>query len=192
MSRSCIAVLVLALAPVGGPALNAQEAYPFHLEPGTRVRISMLGSNAAEGPAQASQVTGRFEGWNEDSLVIDVGGSTTLIGQGQIDKVEVSLGVASNAGKGAWIGALSGFAIGLGIGLACSADADCAAATDDAVVVLASSFAIGAIGAGLGAGIGAATKSERWRQYPDKVSSAGPNLGFERTRSLKLIVSLRL
>lgn len=193
MHKSCAAALLLILTPVYGSASYAQETYPLEPEPGTRVRVSLLDRDAVERSTQTvSTLTGTISSWSDDSFVLETEGTERQIRRDRIAKLEVSLGEKSNAGKGAWIGALGGLAIGLAAGLACTADGNCAAATEDAVVLLGSSLVIGLVGTGLGGGIGAAIKSERWQEYADKSPSSLETVSLGRSGRFQLAFSLRL
>ena len=157
--------------------------------PGQRVRISYV-----ERPAEAAQVsvvTGAVVDWDETAILVDADGTQLQVRQDQIEKVEISLGERSKIGTGAWIGALTGLAVGVGVGVACASGQDCAAGTADGTVVLGAGLAIAALGTGIGAGIGATSKTERWEEVErEKPAEVGLSVGGD--GSLRLILSFRL
>jgi hypothetical protein len=113
---------------------------------------------------------------SEDSLyILPAGGVDTLaFATGAIDRLEVSRGRRSNAGKGALLGLAIGAGAGLVFGALASAEEcsgfGCTEVGPGEVVAVMALF--GATGAGLGALIGAASHSERWEQVPRPYVSA--------------------
>ncbi len=125
--------------------LAAQDAV---VEPGTRVRVN-------------DALVGELVSWDGRQLVL----TNASFSESEIDRLEASLGTASNAGKGllmglgvgAGVGAVSGFL--LCAGDRCDDDADVTA-----VALLGASGA--AAGAIVGLIVGSSSAAERWREIP--------------------------
>lgn len=119
-------------------------------------------------------------------LLPESGGATVAIPTSDLEQIAVSQGRRSNAILGLVVGAGVGIASAVGLSIwACNADDD--GCTTGQVV--GGSLTLTAIGAGLGAGIGALIKTERWREasIPARVG-----LGFGRDGSVRLAIALRL
>lgn len=84
-----------------------------------------------------------------------------------MNSLELSQERHSNTGKGALIGGLLGAGLGFGLGVAAQADdCFCPGPPDGAELVLISTASVGLLGTGIGAIIGALTRSESWQPVP--------------------------
>lgn len=119
-------------------------------------------------------------------LLPESGGTTVAIPTSDLEQIAVSQGRKSNAILGLVVGAGVGVASAVVLSIwACNADDD--GCTSGQVV--GGSLALTAIGAGLGVGIGALIKTERWKE-----ASIQPRVGldFGRDGSVRLAFALRL
>jgi hypothetical protein len=126
-----------------------------------------------------------------DTLVLlsEGGGSTIPIPTSDLEQIAVSQGRKSHAIFGLLVGAGVGLASAAGLAIwACNADDD--GCTSGQVV--GGVLALSAIGGGLGAGIGALIKTERWREASIPASPPPVGLGFGEDGSVRLAFSLRL
>lgn len=121
------------------PFLAAQES---ELKPGARVRVNR-------------KAVGSLVSWDANGLAL----ADTAFALSQVNSVELSRGPKSNAGKGAWIGALGGAAAGATYGLVLC-EGECDAGSFAAAVVWGLPGA--AAGALVGLVIGLAIPGERW------------------------------
>jgi hypothetical protein len=129
---------------------QAQEPDPAPLL-GQRVRVS-----TPNGPS----VTGKLVEQDGTKLVVsDQKGSLTAIPVADVSRIELSAGRKSKALLGAVIGA----AVGLGVGLWAATTWCSESGCDNEVGGV---LVLGVGGAGLGALVGAAVRTERWRQVP--------------------------
>jgi len=87
----------------------------------------------------------------------------------QVARLEVSLGRRSNIDHGAKRGLLIGAGVGLVLGLASAADTS-GYVCDGAACVLQGTLGVAATGAALGAGIGALSSRDIWRDVPVRTS----------------------
>jgi hypothetical protein len=125
-----------------------------------RVRVTVSGDGSG-------QVVGRYLRTAGDTIWIDTGlahGPSPIVVD-QIRRFEVSRGQRSNAGRGALIGG----AVGLGIGLVSVISA--ASEDDGWFEPSTGEYAAGvavltAMGSGIGAGIGALIRTEKWEAVP--------------------------
>jgi hypothetical protein len=172
-----VAFLAVSLHP-----LAAQEP---SIQPGTRVRV--------KAPTLFSRpFVGTLESVR-DSIVLVRGNEAmpaTQIRLSQIERVEVSQGKKSNAGRGAIAGFLVGAAAGAGFGIsACSGGGGCADVGTGTVALFT-----GAIGAGggtlLGALIGLGSKSERWEEVSRERFRVGMTFNEGRGVGLRFSVGL--
>jgi len=153
--RFLLIVLGLVLFSAAGIADEAT------LAPGARVRVTLL---AREAP----QVTGRVLAIPADSLVVaaEPDSLARVIAHLDIEKLEVTRGMRSNAGRGAVIGSLLGAASGAFFSLFVPApgsdDGDFDNDDDHTSVRLAGAGVGAIVGAGLGALIGCLSKHQRW------------------------------
>ncbi len=160
--------LLLDMLLTGSPPLALSQA-PVLLTAGSRVRLKTVDPST-------KWVQGDLVRLSEDSLhIVPAGGADSLaFATGAIDRLEVSRGRRSNAGKGALLGLAIGAGAGLALGVAASAEEcsgiGCTEVGPGEVVAVMAFF--GATGAGLGALIGAASHSERWEQVPRPYVSA--------------------
>lgn len=126
-----------------------------------------------------------------DTLVVlpEDGASALTISRSSIEQIQLSQGKKSNWLKGGWIGAVSAFALGTALGAAACAEWSCDIAPAAAGVAIGAFSAVG--GFGIGAGIGALTRSERWADA--ELPSLPPvALGAGKDGSVRLAFSLRL
>lgn len=148
------AALALAAICLAAPDAGAQE-----LRTGDRIRIKTVSG-------EPSQMTGIYYASEAESLVFHVDQSVqALVPWADISRLQLSRGVHNNAGKGALIGFGVGGALGLTLGLVAVNEDDSYFDTAAADVLLVTGV-IGAFGAGVGALIGLASKSERWQTIP--------------------------
>ena len=146
-------IVVLVVAPF--PRVIAQE-HPPAVEPGQRVRVTApnLGIN---------KHTGVLAAVDSDTLLVD----TLRVALASVTWLEVSRGQKSAIGKGAGIGFLVGAGLGAGVGFAFGkALEDIDACDCHPAMMVVGGLGVGALGALIGAGVGAATKSERWEEVP--------------------------
>ena len=108
--------LVLGMLLTGSPPLALSQA-PVLLTAGSRVRLKTVDPST-------KWVQGDLVRLSEDSLhIVPAGGADSLaFATGAIDRLEVSRGRRSNAGKGALLGLAIGAGAGLALGVAASAE----------------------------------------------------------------------
>ncbi len=171
-----------ALLLLGFTSLPAADTTFVHR--GDRVRL--------QAPRISSgQLVGAVTELEGDTLVLlsEGGGSTISIPTSALEQIAVSQGMKSNAILGLIVGAGVGMASAAGLAIwACNADDD--GCTSGQVV--GAGLALTAIGAGLGGGIGALIKTERWREASIPASPPPIGLGFGKDGSVRLAFSLRL
>lgn len=139
---------------------------------------------------RSGQLVGEVAELDRDTLVLssEGSGSTIAIPTSELERIAVSQGRKSRAILGLAIGAGVGAASAVGFSIwFCNADDDGCTSGQ----VAGGAVALTAIGAGLGAGIGALIKTERWRDasIPGRPSVG---LGFGRDGSARLAFTLRL
>jgi hypothetical protein len=129
------------------------------IEAGDRVRvIDRRGKVGAVGTVTSIDSGG-------PSLYIDDGESTMELHLQPNDKLEKSLGMKRNTAKGALVGGSIGLALGLGVVLGV-ASSEGGSDFFGSGIIAATGAAITGLGVGLGALIGAATKTECWKMVP--------------------------
>ena len=151
---------VLAVAPFSSATTQQQ---PPPVKPGDRVRIGVCT------PVCGTRVTGSVLELRSDALLVksERSGDTLQVALASLGMVEVSRGQKSRVGKGALIGVLVGVGLGAGVGFAVGKGLE-----DDNVCdchpagMAVGGLGVGALGALIGAGVGAATKSDRWEEVP--------------------------
>ena len=187
-STSCASILLLA----GASVLSASDT--TFVSQGVRVRVKFEQeapaadrSGAVWYRSETVQNAGTATGLGSDTLVfLPEGADTPLrIPTSTIERIEVSEGRKSNAGKGAWIGALAGTLAGIGFGAA----VECGDAEQGACVLVGAGM-FGAGGALVGLGVGAATSSERWVDADLPPPAVALKVGSD--GSVRLAFSLRL
>ena len=203
------ASLATALALTASANLFAQEGPP--VAPGDRVRVAapnivrelMTERQRRSLLGPPPQICGSVVAMRADTLVVKIQGSDapTAFPVSSVTKLEVSRGKKSNAGRGALIGgtALAALALGLSIG---DMGRECPppepgnpfsgfwCEETDIGDVFAATLLCGGLGAGLGALIGWAGKSDRWEEVPlDGLRVSLTPQGRDR---LTVSVSLRL
>jgi hypothetical protein len=140
--------------------LAAADAGAQQLRPGDRIRVRTMSGGPAE-------MVGTYQGSEPDHLVLFTSQSTRVeVPWDNLSRLELSRGMQTNAGKGALIGLGVGGAAGLALGLAFVADDSGFYEDVNAGHVVFATLVFGAAGAGLGALIGLASKSERWQTVP--------------------------
>jgi hypothetical protein len=144
-------------------------------------------------PAQpgAKAITGNVVDLALDTLIVlpEGGGGALTFDPRDLRKIEVSQGRRGNALLGLGVGAGVGVASAIGLAIwVCNADDD--GCTSGQVV--GGGLALSAILAGVGAGIGALIKTERWRKASMPPSPPRVDLGFGEDGSVRLAFSLRL
>ncbi len=170
--RGIRAVLLCLLLPTSQVLSQMLE-----LQPGARVRVRADG-------ALAGRLTGIVIARSSDSLTLARSNLAPLtIPMSRLTAVEISRGKSHKAGAAK--GLVIGVGVGLLLGLTPIPEADCRAGVCDAQLSRAEFIGTMMVGsAGLGAGIGAITGSERWDRYlvPARVGLTAPS----RTRGLGL------
>lgn len=175
----CTSLLVA--GDVGGDAGRPDTTF---VQRGDRVRLRAPRISSGQLVGQVAELEG-------DTLVLssEGGGSTIAIPTADLERIAVSQGRKSNAILGLLVGAGVGIASAVGLSIwFCNADDD--GCTSGQVV--SGGLALTAIGAGLGAGIGALIRTERWREASIPASPPPIGLGFGVDGSVRLAFSLRL
>ena len=153
------------------------------LSAGERVRATI--------EEQSGKLTGTLEEWGSDTLYVVPDGASQdvparAISLSTLSRLEISKGLRSNAGKGALIGGGIGLLVGGGMSIIAGSTVDTEVTSTD---YLAFTGLVTLGGAGLGALIGALTKSERWEEFPlDRLRlgiAPGGDGGFQLTAVLR-------
>ncbi len=151
-----LAVLaVLALAASSG-ALGQEQP----LQPGQRVRVTVPILDVNKHKATFQRMSG-------DTLVLD----SESYSLSDVTRLDVYRGRKSNTAKGALYGVLIGTSLGAIASVAWIAD-DCefidtsGCGSDETVVMIGGTVVLAVVGSGIGAGIGALTKTDKWDQVP--------------------------
>jgi len=140
---------------------------------------------------QSGKLTGTLEEWGSDTIYVVPDGASQdvparAISLSTLSRLEISKGLRSNAGKGALIGGGIGLLVGGGMSIIAGSTVDTEVTSTD---YLAFTGLVTLGGAGLGALIGALTKSERWEEYPvDSLRlgiAPGGDGGFQLTAVLR-------
>lgn len=152
--RAVVPAAVL-LSSVSTGVLDAQS-----VATGDRVRATV--------EARSGRLAGTLVEWVQDTLYLAPdgsadGGTVTAIPVGTLSRFEVSKGLRSNAGKGALIGGAIGLLVGGGMSIIAGSTVDTEVTSTD---YLAFTGLVTLGGVGLGALIGALSKSERWEEFP--------------------------
>ncbi len=165
-----VTCLLTVVSLVPSATLSAQVPPP--LEPGQRVRVTARDS--------IGQPRGRLVGMvvtvTAENIVVEQRGDQLTIPREVVTRLEVSRGRKSNVGKGAAFGFLGGAGLGALLGAVvgasaqrgdfCQRDSGCAGE-----YALIGGAAFGVLGAGIGAIVGAASKTDRWEEVPlDRLS----------------------
>ena len=168
-SRTAV-LFLLTLAAAGPPAAHGQEA--ISVDRGDRVRV--VSSDRGDRPYTAT-----VEAVRPDTLILRrarPGGKESVgLPVASIERLEVSVGTTSNAGKGALTGGIVGGVLGLVLGIAAwagSDDGDFLQVGPEAVPVSVAFFGGG--GAILGTFIGALSHSDQWAPVPLESLRLGP------------------
>jgi len=145
--------LLVASLLIGLTTTGQAQAATTTLAPGTRVRVHQ----------GVESLTGTLVSLDSAALVIATGKDTVTAPRASITALEVSTGTKSHAGKGALIGLGAGLVTGVVVGIAASGSDN-----GDFFDFSAGEWAVGvgltgaAIGAGVGAIVGAGIHSDRW------------------------------
>ncbi len=127
---------------------------------GERVRVKAL----SEGLGRPIEIVGTLEQRASAYLIVrPPGAAPARIAWDDVWRFQVSRGRHSNSGKGAMIGLGIGGALGLALGISLTGDDFFDVGAGDVALI---SLQMGAMGAGIGALIGMASKSERWETVP--------------------------
>jgi hypothetical protein len=151
--------LALQLTVAVGPAQALAQ-----LDPGSRVRVT----------SEKGKQTGTLVALDGDTLRYTrlKASSVTALPRASVVRLERSVGKRPATGRGALIGGLIGGGFGLFLGIAASTDDTGWFEVGPGEVAAAAAFT-GAIGAGLGALIGAASRQDRWEAVPLEPPVAG-------------------
>ena len=171
MRRTMVHLLLLSIVTRGTPLAQTIGA----LRNGARVRVTSRSGMSIAGEL-VSLDSDRLVLTPDDLQLADGPSATVAVARTQIRAIDVSQGRHSNAGKGA----LLGFAIAGGLGALLAAES-CAASTswfDPSPGACAATGGVifGVLGAGLGAAIGAGSRSDTWQS----VALASLHVGFGR------------
>ncbi len=152
-----------AVCVLGAPEAAQAQQEPA-LSPGHRIRVVSV--DRGQKPYEASVVALR-----SDTLVLRRGlpGGHEVVGLplASIERLEVTAGTKSNAGKGALTGGIVGGALGLVIGLAAWGGSDGGDFLEFGPEAVPVSMAfLGGAGAILGTFIGALSHTDRWAPVP--------------------------
>ena len=150
MCRSSL-FFVLVLTPLHHP-LAAQGVMPDTV---IRLRVRQTGVK--------QPVIGRLTRLDPDTLYLQSADGDLAIARSEVARIEVSRGMHSNAARGFTIGLVAGGAVGLATGMAFVADPDGCWCDPNAGTVAGVVAIIALPVAALGAGIGALSRSERWK-----------------------------
>jgi hypothetical protein len=146
--------------PLGQVKWIEVRAIPLdRLAPGQPVRLWPSGPKGPPVRAVVSSVTG-------DSLVVSVNGEERRIGAASMERLDVQTGSKGHAGVGILIGIAFPVALGALILATGEGDAGSGAVPPNvagAAVVLVVGVPVGGL---LGAGVGAAYRTEQWRRVP--------------------------
>ncbi len=181
------AVLLLgctSLLAAGDVGRDAGRPDTTFVQRGDRVRLQAPRISSGQLVGEVTELEG-------DTLMLssEGGGSTIAIPTADLERIAVSQGRKSNAILGLLVGAGVGIASAVGLSIwVCNADDD--GCTSGQVV--GGGLALTAIGAGLGAGVGALIKTERWREASIPASPPPIGLGCGADGSVRLTFSLRL
>jgi hypothetical protein len=191
-SSACAAAFLLACAN----CLAASDTTSVKQGERVRVKFEQLTPVAEHSGAISYRLmtvrrVGTASDLDSDTLVIlpEDGGSALTIPRYRIEQIQLSQGKKSNWLKGGWIGAASAFAVGTAIGWASCAESGCEVEPMAVGLAIGGFSAVG--GFGIGAGIGALSKSERWA---DAELPARPPVALKvrKDGSVRFAVSLRL
>ncbi len=154
------------------------------VQTGDRVRLEASRISPGRLVGEVAELSG-------DTLVLlSEGSSSTIeIPASDLEQIEVSRGKKSNVILGLLIGAGVGAASAAGLAIwFCNADDDGCTSGQ----VAGAGLTVTAIVAGLGAGIGALIKTERWKDAAMPASPPAVGLGLGQDGSVRLAFSLRL
>ena len=156
MTHTRSAILAWLVVVSGASTLGARPARA-QLGVGSRVRVT----------SERGKHTGTLVSLDGDSLRYTKADTSvvTALPLASIVRLERSVGKRAATGRGAMIGGLIGGGFGLFVGIAASTDDSGWFEVGPGEIAAATAFT-GAIGAGLGALIGAASKRDQWETVP--------------------------
>ena len=183
VSPTLRAAIAVAFGLVAGSSAQAQAAAEEASLIGERVRVRYCnadGRKSADGKGPCYRTEGQLLALAPDVLRVQPStGLAREISRAEVERLERFLGTSRSAGRGALIGGGIGLGLGLLLGVAVAGEAG-----DDAVAafVVGAPLAGGALGALIGAGIGALPK-ERWTdvaedQWTVVAVGGGGRVGF--------------
>lgn len=185
-----------AIAALVFPGLLAAQTGPAN-EVGPRVRLTLLESGGADSIVAAPQprvMIGRLVSVDGDSVILVQGRDqlSTSVAMESIQRLEVSRGRRSRAGRGALVGFLAGAVTGAVTGYWI-----CRGCEPDGLAGFVA-LVVGGMGAlagtGVGAIVGAIARTERWEPRPLTDLPVGvrlsPTVGFRLAGSIPLRISL--
>ena len=156
-------------------ALSFPPACLAEVRADTRVRVSILERKAAPdslflaaGFEPGSRLVGTFVGADSSAITIDdQKGIERTIPHEVVSRFEVSRGKKSNAGSGSTYGLVAGTVLGLYVGTQLVEFSECEGSNcnpPEGVVLVGSGLGGALFGLGVGAGIGALIRTERWKK----------------------------
>jgi hypothetical protein len=171
-------IVVMAVAEIGLGGFAAADANPNLLPLGIRVRMSVTSpapGSAERGAAGTSnnllreRIIGTLVNIQESTLIVGEGkdGPRREVPLASVNRLEVSRGRHSSSGKGALVGMFAGAAGGVAAGLVVCNHGNCVnSGTGDLTGVWATALGLGGglAGAGIGAIIGGAIRTEQWER----------------------------
>ncbi len=154
-----LAALDFAFAP---PAPGQEVPPPVPL--GSRVRVSQERPGDPVGgswrPLRVER--GRLEAWSAETLTLDLGDGTREIPLARVSGLEVSRGKKGHALTGALVGAGVGALVSVAVMFATADESDYSAGA----IFLVGCVVFVLPGTGIGAGIGALARTDRWEPVP--------------------------
>ncbi len=154
MVAAPLLLLLTALLQVSATQAPSSRQPTVEADSGSRVRITV---------DKTSKHVGTLISADADSLRVTTDTSGVVaIPTAAVTRFERSRGRRSNVGRGALVGAATGGVFGLIFGIAAEADNNDWGIEIGADGIALSTLFVGAVGAGIGALIGAASKGERW------------------------------
>jgi hypothetical protein len=156
-----LAVAVGVAVAMAWPAQVTLAGQVQALEAGTRVRVTLS--------TRSESIIGTVQGWSQEVLTVesDETREELAVPRDSLSSIERSQGMRSKARTGAVIGLVGGAGLGYAIS-ACDYGPGC---LDDMELIVAP--ALGLVGAGLGALIGAASREEVWMPVALSIASTG-------------------
>ena len=173
-------LVVMAVLEIGLGGFAAAQANPNLLPLGIRVRMSVSTPAPAPGSAErgADHASEHMLRERIIGTLVNIQDGTLIVGEGKdgprrevplasVNRLEVSRGRHSSSGKGALVGMFAGAAGGVAAGLVVCNHGNCVnSGTGDLTGVWATALGLGGglAGAGIGAIIGGAIRTEQWER----------------------------